>query len=171
RTHPDSLWQPFSYEIKGFEFVEGVQSLIEVKVTENSVPDRWGQTTSYELVRVIEKRNMILNQKELLRNNEWQLLNVQLFTKFVPFVIRSKAKFVFNVDSSYVTGFAGCNNFTAKASYDDGSIVFADFLSTAKSCQYDTVETLIKEVLSGASAYYVKNGILYLAGKNGGTLH
>jgi heat shock protein HslJ len=161
KPHEDSAWRAFSYEIEGFIWQSGMQQCLQVEeLKENNV-------TSYRMMTLIESIPTVLNQTEILENNQWELIGITVFHNYMPYVPRAKANIQFNLDSNYATGYAGCNTFLVKASYSNGRINFKDYESTLRSCQNDSIEKLVYNVLSGESEFYHKGKILYIGNSKG----
>lgn len=76
RTSPDSAWRDFPWEIEGFLWEPGTETLIELEETPLTTPTTEGQTIKYKLVRVVEVKNTVLKNKALLGASKWKLVNI-----------------------------------------------------------------------------------------------
>lgn len=171
RTHKDSLWRAFPYEIEGFIWEPGVQVYMEVEEYTIAEPKEGEPNKRYKFIKAIESRNMVLTQTELLAKNRWKLINIQILRDMVPNVRKMGAYVEFFSDSNYATGFSGCNQFYTGASYKEGNINFFKFSSTLKSCGNDSLEKLFISAFNGETHFYFKNNMLFLVGSNSVILH
>ena len=171
RTSPDSAWRDFPWEIEGFLWEPGTETLIELEETPLTTPTNEGQTIKYKLVRVVEVKNTVLKNKALLGASKWKLVNIEQDRKMLPMVKRANAWITFNLDSNTVSGFGGCNGFGGNAEVKEGEISFGQMLSTLKACPGDSIEKRLLETMVGQSQFYIRNNILFITCQNNSTLH
>ncbi len=171
RTSPDSAWKDFPFEIEGFIWEPGVEALIELEETSLGAPDSNGQTALYKFIRVVETKNTVIKNRELLGASKWKIVNLQQGLTMVPLVRKAGAWVQFNLDSGTFEGFGGCNSFGANAEVKDGQINFGLAESTLKSCSNDSIEKLIFDAMVGEAQYYFRNNILFITFTNNTTLH
>lgn len=171
RTSPDSAWRDFPWEIEGFLWEPGTETLIELEESPMTTPSAEGQTTRYRFIRVVEVKNTVLKNKELLNATRWKLVNIEQDRKLIPMVKRANAWVQFNTDSNTVYGFGGCNSFGGNAEVKEGEIGFGQMLSTLKACPGDSIEKKLLETMVGQSQFYIRNNILFITCQNNSTLH
>ncbi len=171
RTSPDSAWRDFPWEIEGFLWEPGTETLIELEESPMTTPSAEGQTIRYRFIRVVEVKNTVLKHKELLNATRWKLVNIEQDRKLIPMVKRANAWVQFNTDSNTVYGFGGCNSFGGNAEVKEGEIGFGQMLSTLKACPGDSIEKKLLETMVGQSQFYIRNNILFITCQNNSTLH
>jgi heat shock protein HslJ len=170
RPHPDSSWRGFPYEIEGFIFEPGVETMVEILETPIAFPEGNGPKFTYKLVKVLETRNTVLIDKRLLAGNKWKIINIEQDRTMLP-ARKANAFLEFNLDSNKITGFAGCNQLSGNSMIENGDITFGIFTSTMTSCGNDETERKIKEAMVGKAAYYIRNNILFVVCENHAILH
>ena len=170
KSHPDSFWREFPYEIEGFIFEPGVETQIEVSVEAIANPQENGPKYAYKLIRVIESRVTVLEDKRILANNKWKLLNMEQNRKIIP-AKNANAWFKFNIDSNKLEGFSGCNSLSGNTTYENGVMQFGMLGTTMVSCENDAIEKYVKEAMVGKAAFYVRNNILFIVCEDLVTLH
>ncbi len=170
RSHSDSSWKDFPYEIEGFIFEPGVETRIELIETEILYPEDNGPKYTYKLVKVLETKITVLKDKRLLGGNKWKIINIESNRTILPSK-RANAYLVFEIDSNRISGFGGCNQFGGNTLIEDGDLTFGLINSTMLSCLNDEVERQVKEALVGKAAYYVRNNMLFIVCENHTILH
>lgn len=170
KSHPDSSWKEFPYEIEGFIFEPGLESQIEVSVETIASPQENGPKYAYKLIRVIESRRTVLEDKRILTNNRWKLINIEQNRNLVP-ARKANAWFKFNIDSNKIEGFAGCNGISGNTTFENGSMQFGMMTTTMLSCANDDIEKYIRDAMVGRAAFYVRNNMLFVVCENLVTLH
>lgn len=170
KHHPDSNWKSFPYLIEGFDFVPGKEAKIVVEETKIAFPEDNGPKYTYKLSSVIEVKSTVLDNKLLLGNNTYKLINLEKDMKFTP-ARKVGAYFTFNIDSNTLSGFLGCNRFSSNAIYEDGAIQFGLIKSTKMACTNDDVEGMLLEGMKGKAAYYVRNNMLFIVCENHLIMH
>lgn len=171
KTSSDSAWRDFPWEIEGFLWEPGTETLIELEELPLDTPSVDGQTMRYKFVRMVETKNTVLKNKELLKATRWKLVNIEQDRKLTPMVKRANAWIQFNTDSNTVTGFGGCNSFGGNAEVKEGEIGFGQMLATLKACPGDSIERKLLETMAGQSQFYIRNNILFITCQNNATLH
>ncbi len=170
KFHPDSNWKEFPYEINGFIFEPGVETMIEVEETPILFPEDNGPKYTYKMLRVIETKKTVLDNKKLLSGNKWKIINIEMDRVMTPSK-KANAWMQFNTDSNTVNGFASCNSFSGNALIEDGVIQFGILNSTVMSCQFDEIEKRIMEGLKGKAAFYIRNNMLFVVCENHLIIH
>ncbi|MEZ4803909.1 MAG: DUF4377 domain-containing protein [Bacteroidia bacterium] len=170
KHHPDSNWKSFPYPIEGFEFVPGKEAKIVVEETKIAFPEDNGPKYTYKLSSVIEVKSTVLDNKLLLGNNTFKLINLEKDMKFTP-ARKAGAYFNFNIDSNTMSGFLGCNRFSSNSNYEDGVIQFGLIKSTKMACINNDIEGMLSEGMKGKAAFYVRNNMLFVVCENHLIMH
>jgi len=170
KEHKDSSWRDFPFEIEGFIFEPGVETLIEVTETKILYPEDNGPKNTYKLVKVLESRNTVLTDRRLLSVGRWKIINIEYKRSVLPSK-KAGAYLDFNIDSNKLNGFAGCNSFGGNTQIENGSLGFGIFNASMMSCPNDEIERQIKEAMIGRAAFYVRNNILFVVCENQTILH
>lgn len=170
KSHLDSNWKEFPYEIEGFIFEPGVEVYIEMQETKILFPEDNGPKYTYKQLRVIESRATVLDQKILLASNKWKIINLELDRVVTP-VKKASAYLTFNIDSNTVSGFAGCNSFMCNTLIENGILQFGIAQNTLMACSNDAIEQRIMEGLKGKAAYYIRNNMLFVVCENRMIIH
>ena len=170
KSHLDSNWREFPYEIEGFIFEPGVEVHIEMGKTPILFPEDNGPKFTYKQIRVIDTRSTVLENKALLAANKWKIINLEMDRVVTP-AKKAGAYVLFNTDSNTVSGFAGCNSFFANTLIENGVLQFGVAQNTLLACSNDAIEQRIMEGLKGKAAYYVRNNMLFIVCENRMIMH
>lgn len=170
KSHLDSNWREFPYEIEGFIFEPGVEVHIEMEQTPVLFPEDNGPKYTYKQIRVIDTRSTVLDNKALLAANKWKIINLEMDRVVTP-AKKAGAYILFNIDSNTVSGFAGCNSFFANTLIENGILQFGIANNTLLACSNDAIEQRIMEGIKGKAAYYVRNNMLFIVCENRMILH
>jgi heat shock protein HslJ len=170
KSHPDSIWRDFPYEIEGFIFEPGFETTIEISESVIQFPGDSAAIKQYKLVKTISKVNKVLTDKRLLSNNRWKIVNYEKDGTHTP-LRRTNAFAIFDIDNNKISGNNSCNTFNGNTIIEDGVISFGILMSTKMACENNQSEALINEALTGKAAYYVRNNILFIICENRGILH
>lgn len=150
-------WSNFYGSIGGFDYEEGYEYLIKVKVTKIKNPPADGSSLKYSLVEVLRKRK---TETQVSINNNWKityLKGVQELSNYPTMVIDEK--------ENKITGFAGCNNYFGSFqppvnSSDSPKIDLSRMAMTRKMCPDMTVESAFTKCLNEVSYYKIEDGKL-----------
>lgn len=170
KSDPDSSWKEFPYEIEGFIFEPGVESQVEVSVETIANPQENSPKYAYKLIRVIESHVTVLEDKRILANNKWRLINIEQNRTMIP-ARKANAWFKFNIDSNRLEGYAGCNTISGNTTFENGMMQFGMLTTTMMSCENDNIEKYVREAMAGKAAFYVRNNMLFVVCENLVTLH
>jgi heat shock protein HslJ len=170
KTHQDSIWREFPYQIDGFLFEQGFETIIEVLETNMMFPGDSVYKLNYKFIREIKKTNRLITDIRILSNNQWKILNHENYGTLTP-LKKANASISFNIKENQVNGFSGCNQIGGNAQFEDGVINFGSLVSTKMACDNMELENLITGVLTGKAAFYVRNNILFIVGENNSLLH
>ena len=170
KSHLDSNWREFPYEIEGFIFEPGVEVHIEMEQTPILFPEDNGPKYTYKQIRVIDTRSTVLDNKALLAANKWKIINLEMDRVVTP-ARKTGAYILFNIDSNSVSGFAGCNSFFANTLIENGVLQFGVAQNTLLACSNDAIEQRIMEGIKGKAAYYMRNNMLFIVCENRMILH
>lgn len=147
-------WSNFYGSIEGFDYEEGYEYLIKVKVTKikNSPAD--GSSLKYTLVEVLRKRK---SEAELTLYNDWKVI----YLKGVVSLLQNPTLNI-NDEEGKVSGFAGCNNFfgtfePGTGTFDFAQIGMSRIGMTRKMCPDMTVENAFTSSLNEISYYKIEN--------------
>lgn len=104
-----------------------------------------------------------VNAEQVLLAHDWRLtqLNDHNLDKLNPAVVLS-----FKQSESRVSGFSGCNRFSASYQVSDSSLIFDKMLSTQMACEAGNIETEYLKVLATTRSYLIKNASLTLLDAN-----
>jgi heat shock protein HslJ len=170
KSHPDSVWRDFPHDIEGFIFEPGFETTIEILETVIQFPGDSVPKTQYKLIKTIDKVNKVLNDKRLLSNNRWKIVNYEKDGTLTP-LRRTNAFAIFDIDNNKISGNNSCNTFNGNTIIEDGVISFGILMSTKMACENNQSEALINDALTGKAAYYIRNNILFIVCENRGILH
>ncbi|MEN9739733.1 MAG: hypothetical protein RLZZ318_1769 [Bacteroidota bacterium] len=171
KTHKDSNWSVFPYEIEGFIYEPGVETKIEMQLVQRFNQTTQTLETTYNYIKTLETINTVLDDPKLLGFCNWKLLNIEQYLKVVPNVRKANASIRFNIDSGFADGFGGCNGFYVPCKYEKGIIHFGIAQSTLLSCSNDDIEKKVMDALKGKAAFYFRNNMLFVVCENLMTLH
>lgn len=170
KTHQDSIWREFPFQIEGFFFEQGFETEIEVLETKMIFPGDSVQKLNYKFIREIKKTNRLVNDIRVLANNHWKILNHESYGTITP-LRKANASISFDIKENKISGFSGCNQIGGNAQFENGVINFGVLISTKMACDNIELENLITGVLTGKAAFYVRNNILFIVGENNSLLH
>ena len=155
-------WTTFYDQIEGFEYEEGYEYLLNVKIKTIKNPPADGSNLKYTLVEVFEKKK---TDKQITLNNKWKVISMQGIDD-----LQIRPTIQFDADEKKISGFAGCNNYFG--SYDPESIQldFSKMGMTRKMCPDMTVESAFTNHLRNVSYYKIENKVLSFYSANDETL-
>jgi len=155
-------WTIFYDQIEGFNYEEGYEYLLNVKIKTIKNPPADGSNLKYTLVEVFEKKK---TDKQITLNNKWKVISMQGIDD-----LQIRPTIQFDADEKKISGFAGCNNYFG--SYDPESIQldFSKMGMTRKICPDMTVESAFTNHLRNVSYYKIENKVLSFYSANDETL-
>jgi len=151
-------WTYFYDNIKGFEYEEGYEYLLNVKIETIKNPPADASALKYTLVEVLEKNK---TKKQITLNNNWKVITMNGIDRF-----EKNLTIKFDYKEKKVSGFAGCNNFFGKYNFNKQNLSFGEMGMTRKMCQDMTVENTLINNLRNVSTYKIDNSKLVFYDKN-----
>lgn len=79
----------------------------------------------------------------------------------------SKAHFLFSVEDKKVSGYSGCNRFSAPYELADNKLHINNILSTRRACMGNNIEGQLFEILKTTDKFSIENKTLILFDKSG----
>lgn len=120
-------WQTFYDQIEGFDYEEGYQYLIEVKIKKVKNPAADQSSERYILKKVFEKKKVEPAMADI--HSTWKLVSMKGMTDFDVF-----PTFKIDTDGKRVSGNAGCNNYFGKYYPEKKELDFSRMGMTRKMC-------------------------------------
>lgn len=95
---------------------------------------------------------------DLLLHDSWMLTSIN-GEMLSDYTFKKEPFIDLQLDQEKVSGFVGCNNFTAGIYFGRNKIIFQPFLSTKMACVYDHVEKEFFNIVSGKMFNYRLEGL------------
>lgn len=136
-------WENFYAGIENFQYEEGYRYTLKIRVTERDNVPADASSLRYELVKIIRKEKVAVNQAlSFLAKHNWKLiqLNGNNLAENPVFIS-------FDAASNRVSGNAGCNGFFGAVELDAEQIVFNQLGSTEKACPEAKLEAEFMQLL------------------------
>ncbi|MBS2098523.1 DUF4377 domain-containing protein [Carboxylicivirga linearis] len=157
KTKMENPWQYFYQSIKGFEHLWGQTYIIKVKETKIDNPPADSSSLNYELVEILEQRqveqdfNMLYDIYGIIKVNN-------TLTKNTPQTLE------LNTTKMTFMGQAACNYYNGKLkkTNDWNGITFSQIISTEMYCKNQKTEDAYLKALQSATSYYKFNNSLLL---------
>ncbi len=173
----DTAWQYMYSSIEGFNYEPGYQYKLSVKRTKVANPPADASAYKYELVKVMEKKQVQNSQQywNYIYKNNWKLiqLNGQTLTN-------SKVNIQFDGQEKRFSGSAGCNRMFGTYTSEGNNLTFSAAASTRMACldaETSKTETQVLQAISNQQYTFdvadqtlnlYKNGkIVMMFGTNG----
>lgn len=151
-------WSTFYGDIEGFNYEEGYEYLLGVKVSEVKNPPADAPSLKYTLVEVYEKKK---TQKKVGLINKWKVISMRGVDK-----LTENPTIKFDDQEKKISGFAGCNNFFGTFDPDTKQMDFSKMGVTRKICPDMTVENNFLNNLRDISHYEIEGNQLFFYDKN-----
>ena len=151
-------WTTFYDQIEGFEYEEGYEYLLNVKIKEIKNPPADGSSLKYILVEVFEKKKTVA---PVTLNNKWKVISMQGIDNF-----DKNPTIQFDAKEKRISGFAGCNNYFGDYDPENIQLDFSKMGMTRKMCPDMTVENTFVNNLRIVSYYKIENKQLSFYNKN-----
>ena len=145
-------WTYFYGNIEGFEYEEGYEYLLNVKVETIKNPPADASNLKYTLVEVFEKNK---TQKQTTIDNKWQIVSIQGIDS-----LNVNPTIEFNREEKRISGTAGCNNFFGTYVPANKHLDFSKMGMTRKMCPDMTVENAFINNLNKVNYYKIDNNQL-----------
>jgi len=151
-------WSTFYGDIEGFNYEEGYEYLLGVKVSEVKNPPAGSPSIKYTLVEVYEKKK---TQEKVSLINKWKVISMRGVDK-----LTENPTLKFDDQEKKISGFAGCNNFFGTFDPDTNQMDFSKMGVTRKMCPDMTVENNFLNNLRDISHYEIEGKQLFFYDKN-----
>lgn len=165
RENPEDEYTFFYDNIEGFEYEEGFNYTLQVRVEQVENPPADASSLKYTLVEVVEKTPAEVT----LESTPWSLdAYVDLDGNLVDVAPGTEITAVF--ESNRVAGSAGCNNYFAEYQVDGSALTMGVIGATNMFCDPDSLmlqEASYLAALQGVAAYTIVDGQLQLANAAG----
>ncbi len=142
-------WSTLYDNIEGFNYEEGYEYLLGVKIKRVKNPPADASSIKYILVEVYEKKK---TEKQITLNNKWKVISMKGINDLK---INPTIKFD-NVEKK-ISGFAGCNNFFGNYDPESGKLDFSKMGMTRKMCPDMSVENTFINLLRDTSYYKIED--------------
>ena len=141
-------WTNFYGNIEGFDYEEGYEYLLNVKVEEIKNPPADAPSFKYILVEVFEKTK---TEEQITLVNKWNVISMNGVDGF-----ERNPTIEFDDKEKKVSGFAGCNNFFGVYKSSNGQLNLNKMGLTRKMCPDMTVENAFINNLKSVSYYKIE---------------
>ena len=145
-------WANFYDQIEGFDYEEGYEYLLNVKIKTIKNPPTDGSSLKYTLVEVFEKKK---TEKQITLNNKWKVITLNGVED-----LKINPTIQFDANEKKLSGFAGCNNYFGTYNPESKQLDFSKMGMTRKMCPDMTVENAFVNNLRNVSYYKIENKIL-----------
>lgn len=145
-------WTNFYGNIEGFDYEEGYEYLLNVKVEEIKNPPADAPSFKYILVEVFEKTK---TEEQITLVNKWNVISMNGVDGF-----ERNPTIEFDDKEKKVSGFAGCNNFFGVYKSSNGQLNLNKMGLTRKMCPDMTVENAFINNLKSVSYYKIEDNKL-----------
>ena len=145
-------WTNFYDQIEGFDYEEGYEYLLNVKIKTIKNPPADGSSLKYTLVEVFEKKK---TEKQITLNNKWKVITLNGVED-----LKINPTIQFDADEKKLSGFAGCNNYFGTYDPESKQLDFSKMGMSRKMCPDMTVENAFVNNLKNVSYYKIENKIL-----------
>jgi heat shock protein HslJ len=151
-------WTTFYDQIEGFNYEEGYEYLLSVKIKEIKNPPAGASSVKYTLVEVYEKKK---NQEKVTLINNWKVTSMRGVEE-----MDKNPTIKFDSQEKKISGFAGCNNFFGTFDPESKQMDFSRMGVTRKMCPDMTVENNFLNNLREISHYEIEGNKLFFYNKN-----
>lgn len=158
KSSPDEEWTYFYDQIAGFDYEEGYNYELSVKVVDVENPPADASSQNYTLIELVSKtpaKNVLQDGADLI--GSWKVIQIDGVES-----IKSHPTFEFSEEENRVSGSAGCNNYFASYEVKGKELTLGNAGSTRMMCQDMTVEDAFLKNLSEIAYYKVIKSELHL---------
>ena len=145
-------WTTFYDQIEGFEYEEGYEYLLNVKIKTIKNPPADGSNLKYTLIEVFEKKK---TEKQITLNNKWKVVSMRGFED-----LKINPTIQFDANEKKISGFAGCNNYFGNYDPESNQLDLSKMGMTRKMCPDMTIENTFTNHLRNVSYYKIENKAL-----------
>ncbi|MGB0386655.1 MAG: DUF4377 domain-containing protein [Ardenticatenaceae bacterium] len=143
KDDPNAEWEFFYDQIAGFEWQEGIEYELRVRITpvENAPAD--ASSVTYELIEIVNQVPVAARESSeagdmTLAGTQWRFLWAQVDGEtFVPF---PNSPITLNFDADQINGNGSCNNFFSSYTIDGNSLTIGVIGATAMACEPELME-------------------------------
>jgi len=161
----DDTWDTYATTINGFDYQEGYEYRLKVKIETVKESDM-----KYTLISVLSKKKTNYLEKRV--ESRKKLEKKWTITSFNTFENKTERKPYFTITKNRINGNAGCNDFEGNLQVNnDGLFSINRLNATKKYCKpFMKLEQVFMESLSKASLYNIEANSLIIRDKTGNTL-
>ena len=142
-------WTTFYDQIEGFDYEEGYEYLLNVKIKTIKNPPADGSTLKYTLVEVFEKKK---TEKPVTLNNKWKVISMKGIED-----LQINPTIQFDENEKRISGNAGCNSYFGNYDPESVKLDFSKMGMTRKMCPDMTVENAFLNNMRVVSYYKIEN--------------
>ncbi len=142
-------WTTFYDQIEGFDYEEGYEYLLNVKIKTIKNPPADGSSLKYTLVEVFEKKK---TEKPITLNNKWKVISMKGVED-----LQINPTIQFDENEKRISGNAGCNSYFGNYDPESVKLDFSKMGMTRKMCPDMTVENAFLNNMRVVSYYKIEN--------------
>ena len=157
-------WSTYYGTIEGFDYEEGYEYLLKVKIKKIKNPPADAPDFKYILLEVYEKKKTE-KQEPLTLDGTWKVISMNGVEE-----MENPPTITFNSEEKRVSGFTGCNNFFGSYDPDTKQMDFSKMGTTRKMCPDMSVENNFLNNLREISHYQIEGNQLLFYNKDNGVL-
>lgn len=154
KENKKSDWRNFYQFIEGFDFTEGYEYKIKVKVTKYEHVAADASRLTYQMLKLISKKKTGYKPSDKL-NGSWTLEYIHQDTTYIKLIDTTSAFMEMNTATAKVNGKNICNTFFAAIKTDGNKIEFGELGSTRMMCEGMVLENLIFKMLREMTTFTV----------------
>lgn len=151
-------WTNFYGSIEGFDYEEGYDYLLNVKIETIKNPPADGSSLKYTLIEVFEKNKTL---KQTTINNNWKVITMKEMDH-----LEINPTIQFDAKENKLSGFAGCNNFFGSYDPENNQLDFSKMGLTRKMCPDMSIENDFINNMKSVTYYKIDNNQLMFYNKS-----
>jgi heat shock protein HslJ len=151
-------WSTLYDNIEGFDYEEGYEYLLKVKVKKVKNPPADASSIKFILVEVYEKKK---TQEKVTLINNWKVISMRGVEE-----LTENPTIKFDDQEKKISGYAGCNNFFGTFDPESKQMDFSKMGVTRKMCPDMTIENNFLNNLRDISHYEIEGNQLFFYDKN-----
>ncbi len=147
RESPNAEWEAFYDQIAGFEWQEGTEYELRVRVIPVENPPADASSLRYELIEIVKPTSVTGGEGSMtLAGTTWQLSWGEVDgERFSPF---ANQPITLNFDADQINGNGSCNDFFSSYSIDGNNLTVGPIGATAKACGSELMD--VEQKFGGA---------------------
>jgi len=153
-------WQYFYDKIQGFDFEEGYNYQLKVKIETVKNPPADASGIKYTLIEVLAKEKSI-SKKPVSINNQWKVITMKDID-----VLDKNPMITFDSQEKRISGFSGCNNFFGDFDPDSNELSLSKMGMTRKMCPDMKLENTFINNLRDSQTFNIENDRLLFYDKD-----